>query len=78
VNVHQENVFTQTPFGQGGSLSGRALADSQSAIEALILADDLSVVFQPIVRLSTDQVFAYEALTRCSLKAYRDAPMLAW
>lgn len=76
MNEHLDNVFTQTPFDQAGSLSGRALADSQTAIETLILAEDLSVVFQPIVRLSTEEVFAYEALTRCSVKAYRDPTVL--
>lgn len=73
---HHDNVFTQTPFDYSGSIKGSALADSQSAIDALILAEDLSVVFQPIVRLSTEEVFAYEALTRCALKSYRDPTVL--
>jgi EAL domain-containing protein (putative c-di-GMP-specific phosphodiesterase class I) len=33
-------------------------------------------VFQPIVRLATGEVFAYEALTRCAVQAYRDPSVL--
>ena len=40
------------------------------AMERLVRTEDLSVVFQPIVRLATMKLFAYEALTRCSVPAY--------
>jgi EAL domain-containing protein (putative c-di-GMP-specific phosphodiesterase class I) len=37
---------------------------------------DLSAVFQPIVNLTTGQVFAYEALVRCGLPRYASPPVL--
>lgn len=42
------------------------------ALRQLIRADDLSVVFQPILRTETLDVFAYEALVRCSVEEFRD------
>lgn len=43
----------------------QAAAESASTIRALEVAD-LPTVFQPIVDLRTGQVFAYEALVRCT------------
>jgi EAL domain-containing protein (putative c-di-GMP-specific phosphodiesterase class I) len=40
--------------------------DSFFAIQQIAQPDDLRVVFQPIVDLVTGQLFAYEALVRCS------------
>lgn len=60
-----DNHFTETPFelppDERGSLYN---------INQIVQADDLSVVFQPIVHIDTLRVFAYEALTRCRLKEY--------
>ncbi|HEX3594139.1 MAG TPA: EAL domain-containing protein [Polyangiaceae bacterium] len=38
--------------------------------------DDLDVVFQPIVDLSTRRIFAYEALTRCKWPEYTNPAVL--
>jgi EAL domain-containing protein (putative c-di-GMP-specific phosphodiesterase class I) len=43
---------------------------SLHAMERLVRKEDLSVVFQPIVRLATMKIFAYEALVRCALPAF--------
>ncbi len=42
------------------------------ALERLITAKDLSVVFQPIVRAENREVYAYEALVRCALPEYKN------
>ena len=77
VNARDSNVFTHSPFDRAIRRKlGDPMNDSQVAIEALIVADDLSVVFQPIVRLATGEVFAYEALTRCAVRPYRDPTVL--
>jgi EAL domain-containing protein (putative c-di-GMP-specific phosphodiesterase class I) len=49
---------------------------SQAALKRFISARDLSVVFQPIIRLATGDVFAYEALVRCELPEYVSPPAL--
>jgi EAL domain-containing protein (putative c-di-GMP-specific phosphodiesterase class I) len=49
---------------------------SAYAIEALVAPESLSVVFQPIVRLATGEVFAYEALTRCQEPALSNPEFL--
>jgi EAL domain-containing protein (putative c-di-GMP-specific phosphodiesterase class I) len=41
-----------------------------------VAAEDLSVVFQPIVHMDDGRVFAYEALVRCSVPAYASPPDL--
>lgn len=69
----QSNTFRANPFAHGSRAVGKeSLGDSQVALEAMILAEDLSVVFQPIVRIRDGAVFAYEALTRCRVPAFRD------
>jgi EAL domain-containing protein (putative c-di-GMP-specific phosphodiesterase class I) len=40
------------------------------AIQSMVAPDDLSVVFQPIIRLGDRALFAYEALVRCQLPEY--------
>jgi EAL domain-containing protein (putative c-di-GMP-specific phosphodiesterase class I) len=50
--------------------------DSLHAIQALVRPSDLSCVFQPIVRFDTLEVFAYEALVRCSIEHLRSPPVL--
>jgi EAL domain-containing protein (putative c-di-GMP-specific phosphodiesterase class I) len=44
----------------------RVTRDSFFAMQRLVSLDDLSVVFQPIVDLTSGDLFAYEALVRCS------------
>jgi EAL domain-containing protein (putative c-di-GMP-specific phosphodiesterase class I) len=45
-------------------------------MRALVEKDDLRVVFQPIVDLSTGEPFAYEALARCRIPRYSSPPVL--
>lgn len=42
----------------------------------MVAADDLSVVFQPIVRLGDRALFAYEALVRCRVPQYENPLVL--
>jgi EAL domain-containing protein (putative c-di-GMP-specific phosphodiesterase class I) len=46
------------------------------ALERLVTLEDLSVVFQPIVSLTTGELFAYEALARCSKAALKNPIVL--
>jgi EAL domain-containing protein (putative c-di-GMP-specific phosphodiesterase class I) len=46
--------------------------DSYVALDALVSPADLSVVFQPIVNLSTGELFAHEALVRCSAPEFKN------
>lgn len=46
------------------------------AIRSLVEPDDLSVVFQPIVRLDDQSLFAYEALVRCRIPELAYPPTL--
>src|SRR5262249_903427 len=46
---------------------------SQMALDRIIRTRDLSVVFQPIIRVATGEVHAYEALVRCAVPEY-DSP----
>lgn len=46
------------------------------AIRRLVQPRDLSVVFQPIVELATGNLFAHEALVRCSLPSCSTPPEL--
>ncbi len=45
---------------------------SKLALEKLIQSSDLSVVFQPIVRVENGEVYAYEALVRCAVAEYQN------
>lgn len=58
------------PHGTG------AVRDSWLAMRALVTKEDLRVVFQPIVDLSTGEAFAYEALLRCRVPRYSSPPVL--
>lgn len=49
---------------------------SQTAMERLVSADDLSVVFQPIVGMADGELFAHEALVRCSVPALKNPLVL--
>jgi EAL domain-containing protein (putative c-di-GMP-specific phosphodiesterase class I) len=65
------NRFTSTPFDD----EPVSMTDSVR-LRALVQADDLSVVFQPIVELDPVRVFAYEALVRCRVPAFSDPTTL--
>ena len=59
-------------------MAGPRAARSHDAIalDRLVTASDLSVVFQPIVSLRDGQLFAYEALARCSRAALQNPMVL--
>ena len=46
------------------------------ALRSTLAAEDLQVVFQPIVDLATGEPYACEALVRCRLPAYQSPPQL--
>ena len=50
--------------------------DSFLALDGLVRADELSVVFQPIVSMHNGELFAYEALVRCTRKEVSSPPVL--
>lgn len=50
--------------------------DSFLALEGLVRADELSVVFQPIVAMADGELFAYEALVRCTRREISSPPVL--
>ncbi len=57
-------------------LAAAAGRDSYMALQSLVSADELSVVFQPIVRMDDGGIFAYEALARCAQKKLSSPPVL--
>jgi len=59
-----------------GPATVRATRDSFFALQRLVAIEDLSVVFQPIVDLATGELFAYEALVRCSKAELSSPPVL--
>jgi EAL domain-containing protein (putative c-di-GMP-specific phosphodiesterase class I) len=60
-----------------GSAPGEPdVRDSWLAMRTLAEREDLSVVFQPIVDLSTGVIFAHEALLRCQLPQYSSPQIL--
>jgi len=46
------------------------------AVCEIVAAEDLSVVFQPIIHMDDGRLFAYEALVRCAVPAYASPPDL--
>ena len=46
------------------------------AVCEIVAAEDLSVVFQPIIHMDDGRLFAYEALVRCRVPAYSSPPDL--
>ncbi len=50
--------------------------DSLRAVHEMVAPDDLSVVFQPIVKLANTRLFAYEALVRCRVPQYANPLVL--
>ncbi len=72
--LHRSNLFAATPF-----LPARAAGESAARSMppgALITAEDLSVVFQPIVRIDPFRIFAYEALVRCRVPEFKNPTVL--
>jgi EAL domain-containing protein (putative c-di-GMP-specific phosphodiesterase class I) len=69
----QPNHFESNPFPDARIQRTR---DSSTAIERMIRADDLSVVFQPIVFMDSLKVFAFEALVRCRVSNFRNPMVL--
>ncbi len=67
------NQFTASPFTLPPVGGPR---ESQDALNRMVQADDLSVVFQPIVHVDTFRVFAYEALVRCRAPRYTNPTKL--
>jgi EAL domain-containing protein (putative c-di-GMP-specific phosphodiesterase class I) len=49
---------------------------TSTSLSRLVGPDDLHVVFQPILRVANMKVFAYEALVRCKLDAYKNPMVL--
>ncbi len=50
--------------------------DSLRALKSFVSPEDLSVVFQPIIEMQSGRTFAYEALVRCQVPAYRNPMVL--
>jgi EAL domain-containing protein (putative c-di-GMP-specific phosphodiesterase class I) len=73
-NKFEVNPFEmlRPPAGVAVSAPPRERTVSKLALERLIDAADLSVVFQPIVLVSTGEVYAYEALVRCAIPEYKN------
>jgi EAL domain-containing protein (putative c-di-GMP-specific phosphodiesterase class I) len=46
------------------------------AVSEIVAAEDLSVVFQPIIDMGNGTLLAYEALVRCRIPAYSSPPDL--
>ena len=59
------------PSRRGNRLSEAPFAEAGAGnFQDFVSPDDLSVVFQPIVRLDTGAMFASEALVRCAVPEY--------
>jgi EAL domain-containing protein (putative c-di-GMP-specific phosphodiesterase class I) len=72
-NTFRDNPFLHPDTAPQPWTSGDRRADaspSKLALDKLIQTADLSVVFQPIVRVETGEVYAYEALVRCAVAEY--------
>lgn len=70
---NKRNSFPASPFP---SPPPREARHSEVALQRFLTADDLSVVFQPIVTLPKMELFACEALVRCSVDEFRAPPVL--
>lgn len=51
--------------------------DQADFCDGLVTPEDLLTVFQPIVRLDTGELFAYEALVRCGVSGFAPATLFA-
>ena len=74
----ENNHLAIHPFSEVGASVAPPVGRKQSllAMQQLVRTEDLTVVFQPILRLSTMKIFAYEALLRCSVPAYSNPMVL--
>ncbi len=71
------NQFQETPFvDPSEAATPRRKRDSMQAIQRFVRAEDLTVVFQPIVHFDTLLPFAYEALVRCTVPEFKYPPAL--
>jgi EAL domain-containing protein (putative c-di-GMP-specific phosphodiesterase class I) len=71
------NQLRETPAAlPSDGVPERASRKSVNAIRALVAAEDLSVVFQPIVSLDPIRIFAYEALVRCRVPELKNPTVL--
>jgi len=59
---------TEAPWGRS--------RDSSAAMQRMVRPDELSVVFQPIVRIEDGELHAYEALVRCRVPEYQSPLVL--
>ncbi len=58
------------------TLSGEGLTSEPVFGVRALTADDIGVVFQPIVEMASGKTFAYEALVRCKRDEYKSPPVL--
>jgi EAL domain-containing protein (putative c-di-GMP-specific phosphodiesterase class I) len=73
----RSNLFAATPFTRAtGAKEAKESAARSIPPDSHIAAEDLSVVFQPIVRFDPLRVFAYEALVRCRLPEFKNPTVL--
>jgi EAL domain-containing protein (putative c-di-GMP-specific phosphodiesterase class I) len=74
--VRVRQTPTAIELGRSGPKAVSSSRDSLLALESLVAVADLSVVFQPIISLTSGELFAYEALARCSKAALRNPMVL--
>ena len=63
------NLFPANPF-ETPPEPVVAAPESYLPLEQLVRTEDLSVVFQPIVEMTSGRIFAYEALVRCRVPRF--------
>jgi EAL domain-containing protein (putative c-di-GMP-specific phosphodiesterase class I) len=73
VPVPRSNRLSDAPQAMPAAGPRRA---SQTALERLVSPVDLTVVFQPIVNMTDGELFAHEALVRCSVPALKNPLVL--
>jgi EAL domain-containing protein (putative c-di-GMP-specific phosphodiesterase class I) len=69
------NLFPANPF-DATAAPMPVRRDSLSGLEQIVKAEDLSVVFQPIVDMQSGRIFAYEALVRCQVPQFANPTTL--
>jgi len=69
----RKNRLSMAPSARPGTIPPPdESADSLAALRSFVSPENLSVVLQPIVDLSSGETFAHEALVRCDLEAYKN------